>query len=188
MKYLSQKLTTKLLEKQFISEEYVVFYRYGFDILQYDLSILLIICLISIITDNCLIGLLYIVLYRMLRSNAGGYHCETFKGCFVVSVSMFILLLVIEEFGRILVAPLFYFTFFTSSIIICEAPVEHENHKLDPNEIIKYKKRTIVLTGAYFMGNLLTMYFDLWEYSLVISWVLLMVACLILLVRMERRK
>lgn len=188
MKYLSQKLANKLVEKQFINKEYISFYKYGFDILQYDLSILLMICLISIITNNCGIGLLYIVLYRMLRSNAGGYHCETFSGCFFISVSMFVLLLVIEQFGRILVAPLYYFTFFTASIIICEAPVEHVNHKLDPNEIIKYKKRTIVLTGTYFIGNSLTMYFNLWECSLVISWVLLMVACLILLVRMERRK
>lgn len=120
-------------------------YIYGIELFLSTMGTVLSMILISILTDNFLNGILFLIVSMSLKMTANGYHAKTYLGCFLLTNGIFIFyiylisLYPIKGAGQVLTA------FFVLSVvyIYTKAPVEHPNHILTEEKRKKKKEQTI---------------------------------------------
>lgn len=151
-------------------------YIYGFELLLSTISSILSMIFISIITENFVNGILFLLVFMPLRMTANGYHAKTFFKCFILTNSIFILYIyMIGRYSAMLIMPISIVIFIISVIYIyLKAPVEHPNHIL--KEIKRKQNRWYahIILGIDCLAIFL-MYITGWRkaaYSLYISIVL----------------
>ncbi|WP_442872277.1 accessory gene regulator B family protein [Anaerocolumna sp. AGMB13020] len=90
--FISNKSTCLLMRKNSIEEEDKELYMYGFYIIYSTLFIILSITAISCFIFNDIIySFLYIIVFIPVRAFAGGYHSNSYFGCFSISNVLFII-------------------------------------------------------------------------------------------------
>lgn len=131
--------TSILVNNGVVKEEKSAVLVYGFQLFISTASSLLSILLISLFTGNIAYGILYLVVFMLLRITANGFHARTYGRCFLLTNGLFLLYLgVVNFYPRIV--PLFLdrlLLLFCFIYIWIKAPVEHPNHKLS----LKNKKK-----------------------------------------------
>lgn len=124
--------TSILVNNGIIKEEKSAVMIYGFQLFIATASSLLSILLISFFSGNIEYGILYLIVFMLLRITANGFHARTYGGCFLLTNGLFLLYLSIINFYPYIVPLLF------NKLLLCfcfvyiwiNAPVEHPNHKL----------------------------------------------------------
>jgi len=189
LKKLSEEISLLLVSNKIISIENREIYIYGIELLLSNMITFIAIIFISIVTKTFLISMLYSLIFCSLRIFAGGYHCKTYISCFFTSISIYILMLVlnfqldsIKSILSIILVVLF------SPIILMFAPVEHENNPLTAEEKVKYRKCCIIITLAIIALFIVSILFSLFEISFIISWTMTAVAALIIISKIEGGK
>lgn len=124
--------TSVLVDNGVAKEERSAVLIYGFQLFISTASSLLSILLISLFIGNIAYGILYLVVFMLLRITANGFHARTYGGCFLLTNGLFLLYLgVVNAYPQIV--PLFLdrlLLLFCFIYIWVKAPVEHPNHKL----------------------------------------------------------
>ncbi len=136
------KITEKLASNNIISYEDKDLYTYGFQqgsLLLLNLITTIIIGLIFNMLWQCII---FSVAYIPLRSYAGGYHAKTQLRCYLFSVAMIIIVVLIIKYVPWFDLSIIIITLISSGVILSLAPVEDSNKPLDSKEIQVYKKIT----------------------------------------------
>ena len=148
MKYLSEKITDYVIKTGAASEESYAIYQYGFQIGIEMLSCFLVCLGIAIYLRMIPEFLVFTGSFMLLRTYAGGLHLNSFTRCFICSVFVQTLVLLISKQCTILL-PIAWVIIFCGSILIWEnAPVETVNRELDTDEKAHCKKVTVkVLSG-----------------------------------------
>lgn len=122
--------------------------RYGLEILLIKISFFTAALIIGAIMQSFLECLIFITLFSLIRTTAGGYHAETRMQCFISSMSIFAVSLgiikLVSTYGYILI-PLSILSVLSILIIWRLAPVDTENKRLDATEKQKFQKRTRVI-------------------------------------------
>ena len=131
-----------------VSEESYAIYQYGFQIGIEMLSCFLVCLGIAIYLRMIPEFLVFTGSFMLLRTYAGGLHLNSFTRCFICSVFVQTLVLLISKQCTILL-PIAWVIIFCGSILIWEnAPVETVNRELDTDEKAHCKKVTVkVLSG-----------------------------------------
>lgn len=150
---LSRSLTQKLLDANIINFDDNEIYIYGFQLLFATIFKGIGLLIIGIIADCLLEMFIYIVFFSSLRVYAGGFHNQTYIGCFLlttfsVSTSIFI--------SRML-NPLGYtnllivIMILSVMVIFLHAPVANPNRPLSKKEvsIFKIKARFVSLIQSF---------------------------------------
>lgn len=115
-----------------INQEKEQIYIYGLELFFSTLSSVLSMILISLITNNFLYGILFLLATVPLKMTANGYHAKTFLKCFLLTNIIFMLYIcLISLYPLILMGYLQVILFIAAIIYICKkAPVEHPKHRL----------------------------------------------------------
>lgn len=140
-KLICKRLFLLLIKYGKVSEKEKDIYLYGIEILLEKAENLFFIFLIIFMYKKWIEGILFIVIYSVLRKEGGGYHARTSGGCIlftIVIVNIFFQLLYITlfkpEMGLIML--------FSSSCIFIVAPVDCCINPL----IVEPKKKYLLVT------------------------------------------
>lgn len=119
-----------LLKYGKVSEEKKDIYLYGIEILLEKAENLFFIFIITLIYRRWIEGILFVVIYSILRKTGGGYHSKTSSGCILFTiaiVNIFFLLL----HTTILIPLMRLFMILFAACIYIIAPVDCYNNPLD---------------------------------------------------------
>ena len=146
-----------------MDEEKAEIIRYGLEILLIKITFFSAALVISSLMHSFWECIIFTALFSRIRSYAGGYHADTRRKCFVLSMltfcSVFIILKLIKIFPVILI--IIAILAAASSVVIFRfAPIDTENKRLDDEEIQIFKKKLrtavivelIVAAAAYFLN------------------------------------
>ncbi len=148
-----EKIIDKIIDKMKSSDsltddEEIV--RYGLEIMITQLIFGVSIAVISLLTKCFFEGLVFTVVYSLIRQYGGGSHAKTRIWCYIRSMFTFVVaLIVIKIVGLFstLVIPLLVLSLISVGYIFAAAPVDSENKRLDNDEIRVYgKKARIIVT------------------------------------------
>lgn len=143
---ISMKLSTELLRR-------VDKARYSQDVYVYGVEIILstLLEIVTILVSAALVsaveaGVIFIVLFSSLRIFTGGYHAETYRKCFVVTVSSFWgAFLIANIISSIFANEVLYFLLLLVVIyIIARAPILNENQPLSNVKVVKNGKMATI--------------------------------------------
>ena len=143
LKYISRCMCTVLINRKIICSRDSPIYQYGFEITIATALIFLFILIVGALTDCSYSGLIYLLIISPLRVTAGGYHANTYKGCFVLSNLVFICTLVLTWLFTYLKIPkLIWVVILLSSCfyIVKNSPVRNPHHPVSESVLLKNKQ------------------------------------------------
>ena len=153
MSYLSGKITDYIIKMGVISDELYEVYQYGFQIGMEMFSCFAVCLVIAIYLHTILEFAVFTMIFMLLRTYAGGIHMNSFSGCFICSVTVQTIILIINR-QYTLACPVSWLIIFCGALLILKvAPVENINRELDLDEKKHCKEVTIkVLIGIIFFS------------------------------------
>lgn len=180
--FFAEYLTEILIINGIIYADKRDFYMYGLDLFFIKLSFYVTILVLSIITNTLPISILYVLLFTMLRKYTGGYHSKTFTLCFLTSILIYLVMILIYRIAvETVVAPMTICAVISFIIVILFAPVESINKPLSVDEQKKYRKISLILVSIYCLASVITLNLNYYWVSFVLSWSLTADAVLIIL-------
>lgn len=164
---VAAKISTWLYTSGAISANDRELYQYAAYSFLFSLAPILLVTIIGAIFDSILDGLLMIIPFVLIRKFSGGFHFKSSTLCLVTSSvllsAMIVLIKIITGFQ-------IYFSFtvlVTLSTIglIKLSPIDSVNRKLSVNEIVTFRKVTIILSILFFIIYVLLMALHLPNYA-----------------------
>ena len=143
---ISEEISLRLVSNKIISIENRKYYTYGIELVLNNFIILLSIALISVLTKNIFISLIYVVTYCSIRNYVGGYHCKTHIKCYCTTLSLYLLMLFFNyylSYNRLIVS--FCLVAIATPIIYIFTPVNYGNESITEDERKKYRIKSIIL-------------------------------------------
>lgn len=123
--------------------------RIGLELMISKLFFSVIIAIIGVMMNCFIESILFTMSFSLLREYGGGYHAETRKKCFVLSILTLIAalsIIKIAESCQFLTFPILGIALFSVIYILIKAPIDTFNKRFDEAEIRIYGKRARVLT------------------------------------------
>lgn len=154
MKQLSEKLTRYVIKDGSASEESYAIYQYGFQI-GLEMLCCFVVCLgIAIYMHMIPEFAVFTVIFMLLRTYAGGVHLNSFGACFICSVVVQTLTLLIDSKYKFTITNALLIILVSAILILKAAPVESINRELESDEKEHCKKVTMeILIGVFtFVG------------------------------------
>ena len=142
---LAAKISSKMLQRGVISGELFDIYVYGFELVLSFLFSVAVMLFVGIVTNRILHTILFLLVFITLRSFTGGYHANTYGVCFMVTISVFIVTILLAEYINIC---WWYYLLLLSvglPIIYIFAPIEHHNKPLETNDKARCKMISTIL-------------------------------------------
>lgn len=178
---LSKKIVNSLVENKIVNFEDKQLYEYGL-----HQGVVMILNIITTIGIGIIFGIiwqsiLFMIVYIPLRIYSGGYHSKTQTRCYIFSIGLTIVALLLMK--------MIYWTNFlcisttviSAMIILVLAPVEDSNKPLDTIELKVYKERTIMILIFDVYVLFIFILLGLFEISVCISVGLLVLSIMLLL-------
>lgn len=142
------------LEKLFITKDMdetdAELVRHGIAILVCDGRAAAGILLSALVLGDVRPALYYITVFGMFRTSCGGWHAESERGCFAVSVTLYLVsfLLRMPSYPAWL---LLSAEAVSAWCILADAPVQHIYQPLDAGEVRRCRIRSRILLGMLFL-------------------------------------
>lgn len=149
---LAEDISFYLIINKIIDIEDRDIYIYGLELLISTLFTSISILILGFFTGEWVSGVAYLSVYIFLKSYTGGYHAKHYYECYIYSILVFIVLIIIKNITLLNCQPIIgLFSLFFSTIIVFKfAPVVNKNNPKTKEEIAKNKKigrRRILLLG-----------------------------------------
>ena len=143
MKWLSERLTDYVIKTGVVSKELYAVYQYGFQIglemfCCFTTCFIIAICL-HIISEF----IIFTGIFILLRTYAGGIHLNSFGSCFICSVAVQTVALLINIKYQFPIRSAWVIIMISSLLIYKLSPVESISRKLDKEEKKHCKKATL---------------------------------------------
>lgn len=129
--------------------------RTGLELIISKMFFAVIIAVIGLIMNCFIESILFTASFSLLREYGGGYHAETRKKCFVLSITTLVASLSIIKLAenfQVLTFPLCGIALISVIYILVKAPIDTSNKRFDEDEIrvygIKARLFTVVLLSA----------------------------------------
>lgn len=158
------------------AEEYAYCFEYLFDLVLYNVSLILLGCIFHDVIGS----FIYILCMSALKSVAGGVHANKRCICSIISYSLFFIVLLLYKLiyvnypftkdSNLLYIQIIYFII--SLIVIILSPVENANKVFSTNERKKKKCHTIALFA------IITIIFFSCRFSTINQYCFLIILCL----------
>ena len=177
-------LTNKLCKSISLTNDEKEKYVYGFEITISTLIAMLSIAFISVLFDNILYSVLFIIFFYSIRLFCGGYHASSYLKCFILTNSIFVSTILLSklvikfDLKQIVIL----LVIFSSILIFLFSPVKNKNHPHSKERYIKFKIISKVLTIVYTLSYFL-LFFHIGSEQIVIqaAWSYTWVSILILI-------
>jgi len=145
MKQFALHISKSFVSQGIITESDIEIYRYGLEMLLSSSFTSLSVILLACIMDSLAYGFLYLIVTIPLRVTAGGYHANSFQGCFIISNLLYVFLSVIFRLLHPNCTSVFLWSlllYWSAIYIYKKAPVQNKHHPLDIITI-KHNKRKV---------------------------------------------
>ncbi len=180
-----EKITDKIIfamkKRNILIEEEIV--RFGLEIILLKIIFLAVIAAVGILMNCFLESIIFTLSFSLLRQYGGGYHAESKKKCFVLSVLMLhigLFIIRMSESFYVFVMPVAVITFFSIAYIIYAAPIDTPNKRLDSAELCIYGKRTRITVLVLIILSVIFSYAKAYRFSFSIMTGMIMEAYLML--------
>lgn len=155
--WLSEKMAGLFVGSGAANEEDRDVYVYGMDVLLSTALSILCILAIGILIGKGIETLLYILLFTVLRSAAGGFHANTHWGCFLIMLGSYGIMLALLTFlpleaCRWAALPL---AVASLAVVAVLAPAPHENRPVSAKELKRFRRLSLWLAFAEVLAVLL---------------------------------
>ncbi len=148
MERISRNLTNWLIFQKVIVEEEREVYEYGiFQMIMNALDTISILVL-AFLLHEVVAACCYMAAFVMLRKYAGGFHAKSVFGCYALTVTSSVIMLIIIRYFSIQKLLWIALWLITGLIMFLFAPVQNENKRLDEVECLVYRKRAIIVWTA----------------------------------------
>ncbi|MCI8748075.1 MAG: accessory gene regulator B family protein [Lachnospiraceae bacterium] len=157
MKRLSEKLTGYVINTGTISAESYAVYQYGFQI-GLEMLCCFVVCLgIAVYLHMVPEFAVFTVIFMLLRTYAGGVHLNSFQACFICSVVVQTLTLLINSKHKFAITNAWLIMLVGAILILKAAPVESISRELESDEKKHCKKVTMkILIGIFIFAGCCT--------------------------------
>lgn len=146
-KRLADDVSLLLVTNNVIPSEHREFYIYGLELFFQKLALYFAILVIAVLTKTLLLSFVFVIAYTGLRRYTGGYHCKTAELCFIVSILIYLIMVLIYVFDIPQIETTLAITSLLSlPVILRFSPVESENNPLEDKEKEKYRKLSIIIS------------------------------------------
>lgn len=135
----------QLIKNDIVKESDYELYRFGLKQLYNFIFDTLLTLMIGGLLNMFAESILYSASYIPLRKYAGGYHAPNTRICFIASVMMMLVSLLLIKFIEIPTDISSYIMFISSFILFIKAPVESRNKPLNEKEKRVFKRRTHII-------------------------------------------
>lgn len=157
MKHLSEKLARYVIDTGTIEKEFYAVYQYGFQIGLEMLSCFIVCFGIAIYLHMIPEFTIFTGIFMLLRSYAGGVHLNSFRACFICSVVVQTLALLIDSKYKFEVTNAWIIIVMCVALIWKVTPVESINRELEREEKEHCKKVTMkILIGVFIFAGCCT--------------------------------
>lgn len=177
MKKLSEKLTGYVIRTGDVSEEKYEIYQYGFEIGLEMLSCFFISLIIAVYLHMVLEFVVSTAIFICLRTYVGGLHLDSFLACFICSITVQTMILLVNGWMQLPLLFSWVFIIVCSAITLSLTPVGNINHELDKAEMKHCQRVTLkILMGIFAFSSLCTA-FQNQKYVSLVALVMLVVLC-----------
>lgn len=183
----SSEITKKFVENNIIDKADYEIYKYGTELILSSAISMLILLLISIITNKIIEGILFYLVFCFMRMFCGGFHAESYLKC-EISFALFYSCTLALNYILSDISGFYWIILLLYSFVIIYglAPVENKNKPLDHSEIARYKRYSIFELLIWSAIALVMAILNCRLYHIIIL-TLFVVSTLILVVRMHKR-
>lgn len=153
MDMLLDKIIDFITHNKKIDEEEIEIVRYGLEIAVLKITFFAAACVISLLMNSFLQFIIFISLFSLLRSYAGGYHAQTRKRCFIQSMLLIIVAIIIINITQkitYMIIPLSIIALAAGTVIWQIAPVDTKNKRLNFDKKVPLRKKQ----GLYLQSKL----------------------------------
>lgn len=189
VKKITDKIICAMKNKNISVDEEVV--KFGLEIIFMKILFAVVVTLIGILMNCFFESIIYTISFSLLRRYGGGYHAESKKKCFVLSVLMLLsgifIIKISESFDEVII-PAAVITLFSVIYIICAAPIDTPNKRLDADEISIYGKRTGITVFILVILLVISSYVKAYSFSVSIMIGIIMEAYLMLKGQINNKK
>ena len=186
---ISDKIIHAMKNRNILIEEKIV--RFGLEIIFVKILFLAVIVSVGILMNCFLESIIFTISFSLIRQYGGGYHAESRKKCFVLSVLMLLVGIFIIRLSKsfdVFFIPAAVITFFSVVYIIYAAPIDTPNKRLDANELRVYGKRTRVTALVMIILLVIFVYIKAYRFSFPIMIGIIMEAYLMLKGQINNKK
>lgn len=189
VKKITDKIICAMKNENILVDEEVV--KFGLEIILMKILFAIVITLIGILMNCLLESIIYTISFSLLRRYGGGYHSESRKKCVVLSVLMLLCgiftIKISEDFDAFII-PEAVITLFSAIYIICAAPIDTPNKRLDSDELRIYGKRTKITVFMLVILLVIFLYIKAYSFSVSIMIGIIMEAYLMLKGQINNKK
>lgn len=157
---LSKLITKVLLNQKSISEKDIDIYQYGIEITISSLLNIVLIVVVSLITNSLFSGLIFLSTFILLRQFTGGYHAKNYFKCNTVLVLTYILVLFLSRLICLEIRAGCIILFLGVLVVIFFTPVYNAHKELSRSEYRKSKKIAIILYLLLSVVSIITFQFN----------------------------
>lgn len=186
---LSNQIVDRLCNSGIIPNEQKPIYVYGFEIVISSIIGLLLVLVLSLVSDHFIDGVFFYVVFVVTRTYTGGYHANSYLKCNVVFSTVYILVLVLSE----LLASMYSIVMHCMILVIYFAavlglaPMENLNKPMSDKEISINRTKCIVLSIIWCSISLLLYELSI-RRSLVIALSLFFIAMLMIVEKFRKEE
>lgn len=157
MKRLSEKLTVYIINAGAVSEELYAVYQYGFQI-GLEMLCCFVFCLgIAICLHMIPEFIVFTGVFVLLRTYAGGVHLNSFGACFICSVAVQTMALLVNNRYQLSIRNAWIIILAMSVLIWRLAPVDSISRELDSEEKAHCRKVTMkIVVGMLILTGICT--------------------------------
>lgn len=134
----------------FTQEEREEIIRYGIMRGKIILASLILALLIGFCMGILSQSIVFLAALCPIRKFAGGYHAKTQKNCYIISLFIVIISYCCIKYIALPTVGYYMIQIISIGIIFAFSPVDNVNHKLEKEEALVYKKKTLLLTIILF--------------------------------------
>ncbi len=147
IKKISKLITTVFVNNSIIKAEDRDIYNYCFEITIVSIMSYLILLILSILLNEFVCSLIFLVSFTVFRKISGGYHTSNYIKCFIMSITSYLLMiLVIKKYFQIFVGNYFMLAV-GLIIIILFSPIQDRNKPFTNKQykIFKFLSKSLAI-------------------------------------------
>lgn len=149
MEIILNKIMTFIAKDNDFDDDEAEVIRYGLEIVITRAFFVVVIATIGLLMNCFFESVVFAVSFSLLREYGGGYHAETRKKCFVLSILTLVAALSIIKLAenfQFLTFPIWGIALILVIYILLKAPIDTPNKRFDEDEIKVYGRKARLLT------------------------------------------
>lgn len=99
LKSISEYITYLMIKNKILNIELYDIYVYSIQVVLLNLGILIVCFMISVLTGDICNLIAFIIFFIPVRKLAGGYHCRKARNCFIISIIVYVIPIILIKWG-----------------------------------------------------------------------------------------